>query len=1229
MTVMNPQPFDQEDDVEMMLVPQPDFVDIPAPVEEDEVMPVTALESDSGDFPHPLLLEGPQPMEVVANAAGENQAVAVPPPQASRLTWTIENFSGLDEQRIFSDEFVAGGNKWKVMIFPKGNRPHAEFPFFSMFLAVADPDCLPLGWSCHTKFSLTVVNQVDCKYSRKEEVQNMFNQHNTDWGFPHIIPLSELHDPEKGFLVNDTLLIEAVVSVRKSEDFWGYDSKKETGFVGLKNQGATCYMNSLLQTLFHIPFFRKAVYHMPATESGSIALALLRLFYKLQYSDKSVATRELTKSFGWNTYDSFMQQDVQELNRVLCEKLEEKMKGTVVEGTIQKLFCGHLMNYIECINVEFKSTRKESFYDLQLDVKGCKDVYASFDKYVEVEHLEEANQYHAEGHGLQDAKKGVLFTDFPPVLQLHLKRFEYDFTCETMVKINDRYEFPLQLDLDRENGKYLSPDADKSVRNLYTLHSVLVHSGGGRGGHYYAFIRPTIGDQWYKFDDERVTREDVNRALEEQYGSEAIPAGFTKYSSAYMLVYIRERDKDKIICDVDENDIAEDLRTRLKEEEEEKARKRRIKAEAHLFTNVKVSRDEHLREQLGKDICFDLVDHSKSRNFRLQKQMPFNLFKEEIAEETGVPVEYQRFWLWAMRKNFTFRLDRPLTSQEETKTVGQLIREVSTRIRNVEFSLFLEVEYDMDLRPVPLPKKTKEDILLFFKVYDPEKEELLYVGRLFVKSSGKPSEILEKLKELAGFYAEEDIEIFEEVKFEPDVICKPLDRSSWSGDHQIQDGDIIYIQKRLSTEHQEQLRCPDIPSYFDYIKNRLVVHFRSLETPKDDDFCLELAKNDTYDDVVERVAEKLDLDDPSRIRLTPHCVNFQRPKQQPIKYRATSLLDMLVHFNRISDILYYEVLEIPLPELESLKTMEVAFHPAAKDKEVVILKLRLLRQSTVKDLLEEIKAKVELSPNAELRLLELYDNKIRRIFPLETEIDSIFSYCYLRAEEVLEEEKNLGPHDRLIQVYHFAKGEVFFVRTFGDPFILAVHEGETIGNVKLRLQKRLQVPDEEFAKSKFAFQGCLEPEDAEEVIEIIPVTGNVYDCWGLYSVGLEHPDKTPRTASYQIPCQKYGTMNTLLNHNFAAILPGDSVASIVATNVILNFLNIYNTVLVVRLVLTWFPNAPPAIVSPLSAAAALPAELPPASGVSQNLPSDPMELHRTTSQRKWMRRLAGGKPNAS
>lgn len=36
---------------------------------------------------------------------------------------------------------------------------------------------------------------------------------------------------------------------------------------------------------------------------------------------------------------------------------------------------------------------------------------------------------------VQDAKKGVLFDSFPPVLQLHLKRFEYDFQRDVSTKV--------------------------------------------------------------------------------------------------------------------------------------------------------------------------------------------------------------------------------------------------------------------------------------------------------------------------------------------------------------------------------------------------------------------------------------------------------------------------------------------------------------------------------------------------------------------------------------------------------------------------------------------------------------------------------------------------------------------------------------------------------------------------------------------------------------------------
>ncbi|QCD79175.1 ubiquitin carboxyl-terminal hydrolase 7 [Vigna unguiculata] len=1069
-----------------------------------------------------------QPMEVVAQPetanAVESQPVEDPP--SSRFTWRIDNFSRLNTKKLYSEIFVVGGYKWRVLIFPKGN----NVEYLSMYLDVADSASLPYGWSRYAQFSLAVVNQIHNKYSVRKDTQHQFNARESDWGFTSFMPLGELYDPSRGYLVNDTLIVEAEVLVRRIVDYWTYDSKKETGYVGLKNQGATCYMNSLLQTLYHIPYFRKAVYHMPTTEndmpSGSIPLALQSLFYKLQYSDTSVATKELTKSFGWDTYDSFMQHDVQELNRVLCEKLEDKMKGTVVEGTIQKLFEGHHMNYIECINVDYKSTRKESFYDLQLDVKGCRDVYASFDKYVEVESLEGDNKYHAEQYGLQDAKKGVLFIDFPPVLQLQLKRFEYDFMRDTMVKINDRYEFPLQLDLDRDDGKYLSPDADRTVRNLYTLHSVLVHSGGVHGGHYYAFIRPTLSEQWYKFDDERVTKEDNKRALEEQYGGEEelpqanpgfnnAPFKFTKYSNAYMLVYIRESDKDKIICNVDEKDIAAHLRERLKKEQEEKEHKKKEKAEAHLYTIIKVARDEDLKRQIGKDIYFDLVDHDKVRSFRVQKQTTFNLFKEEVAKEFDVPVQFQRYWIWAKRQNHTYRPNRPLTPAEEAQSVGQL-REVSNKVHNAELKLFLEVETGMDSCPIAPPEKTKDDILLFFKLYDPEKEELRYVGRIFVKCTGKPLEILTRLNEMAGYDPEEDIALYEEIKFEPNVMCEPIDKKVTFRTSQLEDGDIICFQKASSMDSGENVRYPDVPSYLEYVHNRQVVHFRSLDRPKEDDFFLEMSRLFTYDDVVERVAQQLGLDDPSKIRLTPHNCYSQQPKPQPIKYRGVEhLSDMLVHYNQTSDILYYEVLDIPLPELQGLKTLKVAFHHAIKD-EVIIHTIRLPKQSTVGDVLDDLKTKVELSyPEAELRLLEVFYHKIYKVFPPNEKIENINDqYWTLRAEQIPEEEKNLGSHDRLIHVYHFTKDTAqnqMQIQNFGEPFFLVIHEGETLAEIKVRIQKKLQVPDDEFGKWKFAFLSLGRPEYLQDsdIVSSRFQRRDVYGAWEQY-LGLEHTDNAPK-----------------------------------------------------------------------------------------------------------------------
>lgn len=229
-----------------------------------------------------------------------------------------------------------------------------------------------------------------------------------------------------------------------------------------------------------------------------------------------------------------------------------------------------MKSYIKCVNVDYESSRIEEFngemmfiacsdvliarLDIQLNVKGMKNLHESFKDYVAVETLDGENKYHAEGYGLQDAKKGIIFQSFPPVLHLQLKRFEYDLQRDAMVKINDRHEFPFEIDL----AEFLDSSADRSQSWVYKLHGVLVHSGDLHGGHYFALIKPDGNSRWLKFDDDRVTPVTDKEVLEENYGGEPLTGlplalqrnqvrAMKRFTNAYMLVYIRESALNEVL----------------------------------------------------------------------------------------------------------------------------------------------------------------------------------------------------------------------------------------------------------------------------------------------------------------------------------------------------------------------------------------------------------------------------------------------------------------------------------------------------------------------------------------------------------------------------------------------------------------------------------------------------------------------------------------------------------
>ena len=778
------------------------------------------------------------------------------------------------------------------------------------------------------------------------------------------------------------------------------------------------------------------------------------------------------------------------------ERMEERMKGTEAENALAKMFVGKMKTYISCINVDYESSRTEDFWDIQLNVRGNKSLDDSFKDYIQVETMDGDNKYFAEGYGLQDAKKGVIFETFPQVLHLQLKRFEYDWERDALMKINDRYEFPEIFDA----SPYLAEKADKSEPYIYHLHGILVHSGDLNAGHYYAFIKPTKDAGYYRFDDDRVTRATKREALDDNFGGEyattngvnGVRNPYTrtfsnkKSNNAYMLVYIRESRQDDILRTEEEVEPPSHLERKLAEERVVMEKKRREKEEAHLYMNVQVATEDNFRSYQG----FDIVQWNAEpntpqapRSYKLLKTTTLQDLTQLIAEDMQISPDLCRPWVMVNRQNGTVRPDQPLLFP--TMTVEEASQKYSTK--NSTFRIWLETtELDGEGKPkwgdVTAPidgQQNNRQIVLFLKHYDPDKQSLYGIGHVYIGWQQKVADLAPLILEMMDWPSNScTLRLWEEIK---QNMIEPMKAKITLAASEIQDGDIICFQRALGDKETQSIQSAggsaDAREFYDYLLNRVVIHFRHKTAPEENEktyFDLVLSKKMTYDQVAAKVAEQID-ESPDHIRFTYVNTTSGKPKAVVKRVPTQTLSSILTPGygtyssntqNHSTDSLYFEVLELSLAEIETRRPFRLTWVSDGTQKEEQV-ELLIPKQGTVRDIILLLQKRVNAaatgppaggSPNLSqngtstttsastpiipddalpyIRIFEAKDGRAHKVLPETYSTSSLSEYQQFFAERIPEEEivaKEKGDladpgmsmeedrRDRIVWAMHFDK----------------------------------------------------------------------------------------------------------------------------------------------------------------------------------------------------------------
>lgn len=174
----------------------------------------------------------------------------------------------------------------------------------------------------------------------------------------------------------------------------------------------------------------------------------------------------------------------------------------ISESPITKIFGGLLRSEFKVPGLK-PSITLEPYTPLQLDIQAL-EVRSVTDA---LKHLTVAERITGDFNSLKGpnvtATKQVFIETLPPVLILHLKRFQYDNAGGTQ-KIWKRIGYPLQLEIPLEA---MSQNKRAGSLAKYRLIGVVYHHGkSASGGHYTVDVQRQDAKSWIRLDDTVIKR---------------------------------------------------------------------------------------------------------------------------------------------------------------------------------------------------------------------------------------------------------------------------------------------------------------------------------------------------------------------------------------------------------------------------------------------------------------------------------------------------------------------------------------------------------------------------------------------------------------------------------------------------------------------------------------------------------------------------------------------------